>query len=100
MIFAAATDSSERLRNLVGNDTHGLIAALDLPLGERQQQLPQPLAESIGANRSKTAVPARRPWQPNKRGNRGRPDLASSIINGYQSCPERRTTTLCSTRHH
>lgn len=38
-IYQAATDNSERLRYLVGNDNRGLIAALDLPLAKREARL-------------------------------------------------------------
>jgi hypothetical protein len=38
-ILEAATDRTQRLRYLVGNDTRGLIAALDLPMAEREPRL-------------------------------------------------------------
>jgi NAD(P)-dependent dehydrogenase (short-subunit alcohol dehydrogenase family) len=38
-ILEAATDRTQRLRYLVGNDTRGLIAALDLPMAEREPLL-------------------------------------------------------------
>ena len=40
----AATDDTDRLRYLVGNDTRGLIAAWELPPAQREKQLRQLLA--------------------------------------------------------
>jgi NAD(P)-dependent dehydrogenase (short-subunit alcohol dehydrogenase family) len=39
VIFDAATDDTDRLRYLVGNDTRGLIAAWELPLEQREQRM-------------------------------------------------------------
>jgi NAD(P)-dependent dehydrogenase (short-subunit alcohol dehydrogenase family) len=38
-VFLAATDGTNRLRYIVGNDIRGLLAAVDLPLADREQEL-------------------------------------------------------------
>ena len=44
VIYQAATDDTDRLRYLVGNDARGLIAAWELPPAQREKQLRQLLA--------------------------------------------------------